>query len=128
VLNTTHGKSKAPIYPLWQGMLDRCNNPSNSRYARYGGRGIAVCDEWLDFAKFYADMGDCPPGKSLDRKDNNHGYSKDNCRWATAKEQASNTSRTRRITINGRTDTMANWKRELHKGHYTILKMADAKC
>ena len=124
----THGKSKLPIYAMWQGMIDRCTNPNNKRYDRYGARGITVCDAWKDFAQFYADMGDCPKDKSLDRIDNDKGYDKNNCRWATCKEQAANTSRSRRVTIGGITDIMGNWKRELNKGYYTVLRMEDAKC
>lgn len=85
---TTGGIRK--IYWIWSDMVGRCTRPTHTRYASYGGRGITVCDRWMDVANFYADMGDRPAGRSLDRTDNDKGYSPDNCRWATAKEQRAN--------------------------------------
>jgi hypothetical protein len=71
-------------------MRKRCHNPNQDNYAYYGGRGITVCERWDDFAAFLADMGERPPGMSLDRVNNDHGYSAANCRWATRTEQAHN--------------------------------------
>jgi len=76
-------------------MKARCENPRNKRYHRYGGRGITVCERWMDFMNFYADMGNCPPKLTLERKNNNGPYSPDNCVWATHAEQSQNTSRTK---------------------------------
>lgn len=90
---TKHAMQGTPEYHTWKGMIQRCANPNASRYKDYGGRGITVCEEWLSFEKFYADMGDRPTGTSLDRIDNNSGYYKDNCRWATQSIQNSNKRR-----------------------------------
>jgi len=79
-------------------MIQRCTNPKCRRYKDYGGRGITVCTRWLKFENFYADMGECPPGMTLERKDNNKGYYKANCRWATNKEQGNNKRNNRLLT------------------------------
>lgn len=78
---------------VWAGMKNRCDNPNNSRYADYGGRGISYCDDWRYFKNFLRDMGEAPEGLSLDRIDNDKGYNKQNCRWATREEQQRNTRR-----------------------------------
>jgi hypothetical protein len=89
--NTTHGASKSPAWNAWTRMHQRCNaKPGLKNYAWYGAKGITVCPQWATFEQFYADMGAPPAGTSLDRMDNSKGYSPDNCRWATATEQAHN--------------------------------------
>jgi hypothetical protein len=91
-----HGHSRAQngkrprVYTTWLGMLQRCLNPRNPGFHNYGGRGIIVCKRWHKFENFYADMGDPPDGLTLDRKDNDKGYSPQNCKWSTRLEQVHN--------------------------------------
>jgi hypothetical protein len=88
---TTHGKYKTPTWYSWQSMLSRCRSPKSPGYKYYGGRGIAVCDRWLKFENFFADMGERPDGLTLDRyPDNDGNYEPGNCRWATPLEQIHN--------------------------------------
>lgn len=83
--------ARTPEYRSWRAMKARCLNPNDPCWATYGGRGITICDAWCEsFERFLADMGPRPGGHSLDRIDNDRGYGPDNCRWATASEQAAN--------------------------------------
>lgn len=98
-----HGMCHTKIYDIWNQIIGRCLNPSHARYADYGGRGVTVCDEWRDFTNFYADMGDRPEGKSIDRLDNSMGYSKANCAWVPISSQNTNKRNNRLITAFGLT-------------------------
>ncbi len=86
----TTNRETSREYRSWQEMEKRCLCTTSRRYSDYGGRGITVCERWLDFPAFLEDMGPCPEGRSLDRIDNTAGYGPGNCRWATVKEQNRN--------------------------------------
>jgi hypothetical protein len=82
-------------------MKQRCDNVNLERYSRYGGRGIRYVCEWASFEAFLRDMGECPDGSSLDRIDNNQGYSPENCRWVSSKKNSQNTSISKRWVVDG---------------------------
>ena len=112
---TTHGFTNTVEYRIWKGIKSRCSDPNNQAYHLYGGNGITICDEWKDdFMAFYNDMGPRPSlYHSIDRKENDKGYSKDNCRWATHIEQANNRTNNRRFKYGGEERTLADWCRHL---------------
>lgn len=116
----THGMRSAPEYKVWASMLNRCRNPAEKCYSRYGGRGIVVCDRWLKFENFAKDMGDRPNGLTLERIDNGGKYCPENCRWATHQEQNSNKRSNVLLTFNGETKTQSQWARQLGVGHKLI--------
>lgn len=106
---TTHGRSNTRTFKSWMSMRQRCYLPTIAAYARYGGRGIRVCERWNSFANFLADMGERPPGTSIERCDNDKGYEPANCRWATSREQSINKSSNRLVTAFGETKPVVLW-------------------
>jgi hypothetical protein len=91
-----HGLTKTPTYYSWQAAKSRCENPKNEKFKSYGGAGIHMCEAWRNsFDTFLADMGERPPGKTLDRLDQTKGYEPGNCQWATHAEQSRNRGTTR---------------------------------
>lgn len=111
---TKHGRSGTRLYMVWQEMVARCHRPSHKNFPFYGGRGIAVCDEWQSsFEKFAEDMGHPPSGHSLERVDNDGNYSKSNCRWANKEDQMNNRRNNVIISFDGREMTMAQFAKML---------------
>lgn len=106
---TKHGMARTHVNAVWRQMLGRCENPKHQAYKNYGARGITVSDSWHKFENFIADMGERPTGYTLERVDNNKGYSKENCIWATVKVQLNNRRNNRLLTYNGETHTIAEW-------------------
>lgn len=100
---------------MWLNMRARCLRKSNSHYHRYGGRGIRVCERWVNsFINFITDMGTRPsPKHTIERKDNDKDYTSSNCIWATHKQQASNKSNNLNITYRGKTQCLTTWAKEL---------------
>lgn len=96
--NKTHGMVNSREFRSWEAMKRRCLNQKDPSYKNYGGRGILICDRWMKFENFYEDMGKRPEKMSLERINNNRGYSKDNCKWATMKEQQNN-KRDKKISL-----------------------------
>ena len=108
----THGMSKTRLYHIYGLMKKRCNDPKSINYPRYGGKGITVCEEWMcssDAFLNWAVANGYDDSLTLDRKDNDKGYSPDNCRWVSYKEQARNQTRNRRLTFNGETKVLSEW-------------------
>ena len=118
---TTHGLSQSPEYNIWQNMHRRCGDVSHRAYWRYGGRGISVCSRWGSFQSFYDDMGPRPDSLTLERIDNNKGYSPDNCRWATRKDQIRNRENTLVVSYKGSTIPVAELADYLKVNYFTLL-------
>jgi len=102
---TKHSMYGTKVYRVWGSMIQRCTNPNDPHFDRYGGRGIQVSDDWRDFACFYRDMGE-PNGLTLERINNDLGYSKENCCWATRKDQTRNRHNTVTYLFNGENLTL----------------------
>lgn len=110
--NKRHGHYGSPTYLSYWAMRRRCEKGSFEHFDRYGGRGISICERWMKFENFLADMGERPEGMTLERIDNNGNYEPKNCKWATKQEQANNKSSSRFIEFNGKRQTLSAWARQ----------------
>ena len=108
-------------YKAWHCMKQRCTNPNYKKFAIYGGRGISVCPQWIKFPQFLADMGPCPPGLTLERKDSNGNYEPTNCRWASYREQNRNTTQNHWITFRGETLCLQDWAERIGIRFNTLI-------
>lgn len=117
-----HNMSKTKLYQRWSAMIQRCNNPKNDRYINYGGRGIKVCEEWMDssnFIKWALDNG-YRDDLSLERKNVNGNYEPNNCEFIPLKQQYENKTNSNLITFNGKTQTLSSWAKELGINRETL--------
>lgn len=118
----THGLSNTPEYKCWEDMKKRCNNPNAKNYKNYGERGIKVCKKWKAFEGFFGDMGLRPTNRhTIERIDVNKGYCKENCKWATSREQARNKRTTVLITHEGKTMCAKDWSNHFGMSYPTFL-------
>lgn len=122
--NYKHGLSHSPEWSTWQRILQVTQNPRSTGYYKYGGRGIKCCQRWLDsFDAFFADMGKRPtPRHQIEREDNNGDYCPENCVWALPTVQANNTRRNRRITYQGKTQSLKQWCDEINVNYAMALQ------
>lgn len=122
------GRRRSATYNLWASMLQRCTNPNDRNYRSYGARGITVCERWHKFENFYADMGQKPEGMSLDRIDNDGGYNKDNCRWASLHTQSRNKRSNIFVSVQGRrmvlADALVLLNSSIGRMHYWMRKLS----
>lgn len=120
----THGMSHSTEFVSWDRMKARCYNANCPGYEKYGARGILMCDRWRNsFQNFFDDMGFKPtPEHTVDRIDNSKGYSPENCRWATKREQTHNSSQVKYLTFGGKTMVIMDWARELKMDRTTLGK------
>ena len=137
-LYTTHGATHTPLYRRYRTMVERCENPRNAKFPRYGGRGITVCARWrAAFEAWRADMGEPPPGATIERRENDAGYwcghceeclrlaRPANCRWANAVEQGRNKRNNRMMTFGGETLCVSEWAARLNVSMGTLWSRLD---
>lgn len=119
---TSHGMTKSKEYNTWINLIQRCTNPNNDHFHRYGGRGITICESWLEsFENFYNDMGSPASLRhSIERIENELGYCKENCKWELAKAQSNNRSTNLKITYNNETMTLKQWTEKLNLDYYMV--------
>lgn len=132
--HTKHGMANTRTYHIWENIKDRCLNPKNKGFKNYGARGITIDDSWHDFENFYKDMGEAPDGLMIDRINNNEGYSKENCQWATRSQQNINkryvnkTTGIRNISYLSRDDIYeVGFSRNKKRYRKTFKNLEDAK-
>lgn len=122
---TTHGKTDTRLYNIYCEMKRRCYLRSDKSYGKYGGRGIAVCDEWLEDRTTFFDWAinnGYRDDLTIDRIDNNKGYSPDNCKWLTPKQQTRNRRNTIKLTYKSETKSLAEWCEILNLNYKTVYK------
>jgi hypothetical protein len=124
-------KTPPILYGSWRAMIARCENKNNPQYADYGGRGISICDRWslrkgIGFRNFALDMGERPKGCTLDRIDNDKGYSPENCRWSTYSEQQLNQRKTRVVVIDGRKYKAAELAKQIGMKTDSVISRANS--
>lgn len=124
---TKHGMCGTKEYHIWAGIKSRCTNPNVEEWPRYGGRGIQLCDEWMDsFESFYNHVGPIPdPGHMIDRINNNGHYEPGNVRWTTRDIQNNNTRANRVLTCSGKTQNLGQWAKELGIHQITLGRRID---
>lgn len=121
-VRVSHDLSSSPEYFVWRAMLTRCENPKYRYFHDYGGRGITVCERWHSFGNFIGDMGRRPSDKySIERIDNDLGYSPENCKWILRVRQNDNRRRSRYLTLNGETHLLTEWSRQTGISHPTLI-------
>jgi len=121
-VRTVHdeARQRTPEYEAWRAMRQRCLNPKHRAYKRYGARGITICARWSNYSAFLADMGRCPPGLTLERKDNALGYGPENCIWATRKAQQRNRRNTLKVEFEGQLRPLAEIAEERGKPYHLV--------
>jgi hypothetical protein len=122
---TVHGRANISdrAYASWVHMRGRCLTPTDPKYPDYGGRGIKICERWMEFENFLEDMGEPPPGLTIDRYPDNDGdYEPGNCRWATPEEQANNRRSSRFVELGGERLTIAEWSRRTGIDHRILQR------
>ncbi len=121
----THAMTGTKVYHVWQQMLQRCENPNDAAYKNYGGRGIIVSEEWHSFDAFFRDMGYPPHGGTLERNENEQPYCKENCRWASRREQSRNKRSNRVLVAFGKSQVLQDWADEYQLPLTTLRNRID---
>ena len=126
----THGMTKHPAYGVWHSMVQRCTEPTHRAWKNYGGRGITVCERWRNsFENFWQDMGPSyQPGLDIDRINNDLGYSPENCRWTTRRENCLNKRGTRTVALSGQEIPVRKLSESSGIKYSTLLYRLDHGC